>query len=215
MCADKGSLPPPERCIGIITEIKDLLSWDSDPVRAPNHLLLFCDVDLSQLLTISVAAMRLCTTLFEIVLLLQPIQVVSCISILRPHLVAMAEAPTRWREYTLRQKSGAQIAWVTLFASILAPESPQPLLFPWSDLAGGGDGSPDVCVQGSAIRRSVALALEKNAAALDVIADVGWRHDPYRSLGISPPNAASILHAMRTVIQIARLSPDAAAALCR
>jgi hypothetical protein len=159
--------------------------------------------------------MRLCTTLFETVLLLQPAHVVSCIAAVRPHLVAMAEAPSRWRDYTLRQKAPAQLAWVTLFATILAPESPQPLLFPWSDLAGGVEGSPDVCIQGSAMRRSIALSLEKNAAALDALADVGWRHDPYRSLGISPPNPTSILHAMRVVMQIARLSPDAAAALCR
>lgn len=160
----------------------------------------------------------------------------------------MAEAPSRWRDYTLRQKSTAQIAWVALYATVLAPESPQPMQFPWSDLAGGVDGicpsglyalkkcdrmlgAVEICLQGSALRRSVALALEKNAAALDLLADVGWRHDPYapplhtlilcnilssyRSLGIPPPTPASILHAMRAVIQISRLSPDAAAALCR
>jgi hypothetical protein len=111
----------------------------------------------------------------------------------------MAEAPSRWRDYTLRQKSTAQIAWLALYATILAPESPQPLQFPWSDIAGAADGiiihpsdvtrwlekcdiisgAVEICVQGSSLRRSVALALEKNAAALDLLADVGWRHDPY------------------------------------
>jgi hypothetical protein len=153
--------------------------------------------------------------LFETILLLQPSQVVSCIAAVRPHLVSMAEAPSRWRDYTLRQKSPAQIVWLALFATVLAPESPQPILFPWSDVAGGGEVGPEVCVHGSALRRSVALALEKNAAALDVLADVGWRHDPCRTLGIAPPNPMSVLHAMRVVMQIARLSPDAAAALCR
>lgn len=52
----------------------------------------------------------------------------------------MAEAPSRWRDYTLRQKSTAQIAWLALYATILAPESPQPLQFPWSDIAGAADG---------------------------------------------------------------------------
>jgi hypothetical protein len=33
MCADKGALPSPERCVSLVTEIKDLLLWDSDPVR--------------------------------------------------------------------------------------------------------------------------------------------------------------------------------------
>ena len=40
-------------------------------------------------------------------------------------------------------------------------------------------GAVEICAQGSSLRRSVALALEKNAAALDLLADVGWRHDPY------------------------------------
>ncbi len=133
---------------------------------------------LLQVLNISVAAIRLCTTLFETMLLQQPSQVVGCIASARPHVVAMAEAPSRWRDYTLRQKSPAQIAWLALFATILAPESPQPVLFPWSDLAGGGEVGPEICSQGAALRRSVALALEKNAAALDVLADVGWRHEP-------------------------------------
>ena len=130
------------------------------------------------MLAVSVGAIRLCITLFETLLLHEPSQVASYIANVRTHLVAMAEAPSRWRVYTLRQKSPAQIAWLALFASVLAPESPQPVLFPWSDLAGGGEVGPEVCIQGSALRRSVALALEKNAAALDVIADVGWRHDP-------------------------------------
>lgn len=159
--------------------------------------------------------MRLCSTIFETILLLQPSQAVSCISAARPHLIVMAEAPSRWRDYNLRQKASAQIAWLALFATVLMPQSPQPLLFPWSDLIAGEDGISEVCVQGAALKRSIALALEKNAAALDVVADVGWRHDPYRSLGIPPPNPTSILHAMRVVIQIVRLSPDAAAALCR
>ena len=37
----------------------------------------------------------------------------------------------------------------------------------------------------------------------------------YRSLAIAPPTPVAVLHAMRVMMQIARLSPDAAAALCR